>query len=270
MISALRTALALAAIVAVAGLPARPASASTSAMEIVEAMIEAHGGMKAWKEAPTVSFTETWRSATGESRGSTRITVEQGRRRAYLDGLGDDTSHIVWDGKEAWSVDYHGGAPPRFLALLNYYFLNLPWLVEDPGVVLGEPGHATLWEDPKEYTTIRVTYEPGTGDTPDDYYVLYIDPETHRLAGCEYVVTYASLLPEGVTHTPPHILLYDGFTTVSGLLVPTGFTIYLKDHSVYAGCTVADWSFSEPFDASRMTMPEGAVVDTSSPRRGTD
>lgn len=240
------------------------AAGQETTQDVVAAMIQAHGGMEAWESAPTVSFTDTWYAPSGESRGSTRVTVEQGRRRAVLDAV-EDSSRIVWDGEKAWSVNYAGGAPPRFMALLNYYFLNLPWLTRDPGVILGPPGRTTLWDDPTEYTTVRMTFEPGTGDTPDDYYLLYIDPETDRLAGCEYVVTYASLLPEGVTHTPPHVLLYDGFTEVDGLLVPTGFTIYLEDHTVYARCTVSDWSFSRPFDPSRMTMPENATVDTTSP-----
>jgi len=262
--------LAAAWLLAAAALAATPAAAQDpTAKEVVEAMIRAHGGMEAWKDAPTVSFTDTWFTPSGESRGSTRVTVEQGRRRAVLDAV-DDSSHIVWDGEKAWSEHYAGGAPPRFKALLDYYFLNLPWLAEDPGVILGPPGRATLWDDPTEYTTVRVTYEPGTGDTPDDYYLLYIDPETHRLAGCEYIVTYASLLPEGVTHTPPHVLLYDGFTQVNGLLVPAGFTIYLEDHTVYARCTVSDWSFSKPFDASGMEMPADAVLDTSAPTRKRD
>lgn len=254
----------LAGCILAAGAAPRPAAAQETTQDVVNAMIQAHGGMEAWESAPTVSFTDTWFTPSGESRGSTRVLVDQQRRWAVLDGV-EDSSRVVWDGQRAWSLHYGAGAPPRFVALLNYYFLNLPWLTQDPGVILGPPGKATLWDDPTEYTTIRMTFEPGTGDTPNDYYELYIDPETHRLAGCEYIVTYAALLPEGMPHTPPHVLLYDGFTEVNGLLVPTGFTIYLEDHTVYAICTVSDWSFSRPFDPSLLEMPEDAVVDTTSP-----
>lgn len=237
-----------------------------SAAEIVDAMIAAHGGMEAWKNAPTVSFTDTWYTG-GSTEGQTaRVMVEQGARRATIDMAGSG-ARMAWDGERAWSLNWTSPIPPRFLALLNYYFLNLPWLVKDPGVVLGEPGTGTLWDDPAEYTTVRVTYEPGTGDTPDDYYVLYIDPGTHRLAACEYIVTYADLLPPGVEHTPPHILVYDEFETVNGLVVPTRFTIYLEDHAVYARCDVTDWSFEKPFDPARLAMPDGGKVDTSRPTR---
>jgi len=238
---------------------------TASAEEIVDAMIEAHGGMEAWASAPTVSFEDRFSRPGAEEPGPwTRVVVEQGPRRAYIDVLGTDM-HMAWDGEKAWSVNWKMPTPPRFLALLNYYFVNLPWLAKDPGVLLGQPGKAKLWDDPTEYITIKVTYESGVGDTPEDYYVLYIHPETHQLKGCEYIVTYKSLLPEGVAHTPPHILVFEEFETVSDLVVPTKYTIYETDQSVYASCEIRNWSFSKSFDSSRMEMPEGAVIDETEP-----
>ena len=232
--------------------------------DAIRAMIEAHGSLKKWRAAPAVSFTDLLLT-TGSSEGAPMaITVEQTSRRAYIDVVGAETS-IAWDGERAWGVNWNFPMPPRFLALLNYYFLNLPWLVRDPGVVLSDLGKAKLWDDPTEFITVRVTYEAGVGDTPEDYYVLYIHPETHRLSACEYVVTYAGLLPPGVKHTPPHILVYEEFETVDDLLVPTRYTIYETDHKPYATCEITDWSFSKPFDESRMEMPENAVLDTSNP-----
>ena len=155
--------------------------------------------------------------------------------------------------------------PPRFLALLNYSFANLPWLTQDDGVNLGEPGTATLWDDPTEYVTVRMTFDAGAGDTPDDYYVLYIHPETHQLRANEYIVTYRSILPEGTTATDPHILVYDEYTEAGGLVVPAHYTIYQTDQSIYASCAFTDWSFTESWDESWMEMPENAVVDTTEP-----
>lgn len=260
MIAKLSGFLLLVASLGVAG----PATASPTAEEVVDAMIEAHGGMARWAAAPTVSFEDEFRPGEAEAGQPSRVTVEQGSRRAYIDFPGTDT-RIAWDGERAWSENWPGPYPPRFLALLNYHFLNLPWLAKDPGVVLGAPGHARLPDDPTEYVTVKITYEPGVGDTPDDYYVLYVDPETHRLKATEYIVTYRALLPEGVEATEPHVLVYDEFATVDGLVVPTHYTIYKQDGSVYGTSAIRDWSFERPFDASRMTMPEGAVLDESTP-----
>ena len=157
------------------------------------------------------------------------------------------------------------GAPPRFLALLNYHFLNLPWLLKDPGVNLAGPESRRLFDDPTDWVVIRVTYDAGVGDTPDDWYDLYIHPASYRLKACGYVVTYDALLPEGVDATPPHVLVYDEWDREAGLMVPSRFTIYEEDGSVYARCDISGWSFTEPFDESRVIMPPGAVVDETQP-----
>jgi len=231
---------------------------------IVVEMIEAHGGYETWRNAPSVHFRDTWWSP-GETSGSTTVVnVEQGARRAWLE-VPDTGARVGWDGERAWSVGWTSPAPPRFMALLNYYFLNLPWLTLDPGVHLEVTGTGTLLDDPTEYVTVRMTFGEGVGDTPDDWYRLYIHPESKRLAGTAYVVTYDALLPEGVASTAEHVLVFRETTTVGGLVVPTAFSIHEPDGSDYAACTVEDWDFTRPFDATKLDMPEGAVIDTSRP-----
>ena len=261
----LRTAFTLTAAFAVLMISVLPTGAdSAKSRQLVQAMIEAHGGMQKWKNAPTVSFEDTWFAPGSEERSTSKVVVEQGARRAYLDYPADNAS-IAWDGTRAWSRNWERPAPPRFMALLSYYFANLPWLTMDPGVVVADPGTERLWEDPIEYVTIRMTFEAGVGDTPDDYYVLYLHPESHRLAACRYVVTYDALLPEGVESTPEKILVYDRLETVDGLLVPTTFTVYEVDHTPYYSCEIGNWSFRQKFDVSRMEMSEDAKLDTSKP-----
>jgi hypothetical protein len=243
-----------------------PANASPEAgsKEIIAATISAHGGMEKWKSAPTISFEDQFLQAGAPKPMSSHVTVEQGRRRAYLD-FPESNARIAWDGKEAWSENWKAPIPPRFLALLNYYFLNLPWLTSDPGVHLGEPGKARLWDDPTEYITVKMTFGADVGDTPDDYYVLYIDPKTHRLKACEYIATYAAVVPPG-TKPIPHILVYENFDTIDGLVVPTRYSIYDKNHKQIASCEIRNWSFQRPFDSSRMTKSATAVVDSSKPK----
>jgi hypothetical protein len=248
---------------ALAAQPLLGADGPPEALALVDAMIAAHGGMDLWADAPTVSFTDEFRPGEAAEGAPMRVTVEQGPRRAYLDAVGSDM-RMAWDGERAWSEGWAVPMPPRFLALLDYYFLNLPWLARDPGVNLSEVGRAEIPGDPTGYRTIRMTFDPGTGDTPDDYYLLYIDPETQRLKATEYIVTYRALLAEGEESSPLHLLVYDEWTTVDGLVVPTHYSIY-EGETVYATNRIGDWSFSRPFDLSRMEMPEGAVVDTSTP-----
>ena len=230
-----------------------------SVPSIVQQMIEAHGGMEAWESAPSVYFEDLW----GEGPMWSQIQVEQGNRRASIAYPGTEM-RMAWDGEMAWSANWEAPMPPRFFALLNYYFLNLPWVTLDPGVVLEEIGTTLLPDDPVEYRTVKMTFEDGIGDTPDDYYDLLIHPETHRLHANRYIVTYSSILPEGIEHSPEHLLIYDSWETVDGLVVPTSFTIY-EEGNVYATCQIRNWSFQKPFDALQLEMPAGAVVDDSQP-----
>ena len=234
--------------------------------DIVKTMVSAHGGIEKWRSAPTVSFEDRFIAPGTDESQRSQVTVEQGSRRAYIDFPGTN-SRMAWDGKQAWSENWKSPFPPRFLALLNYYFSNLPWLTMDRGVQLGEHGKLKLRNDPTEYITVKMTFDPGVGDTPDDYYVLYIDPETHRLKACEYVATYAAILPPGTKASPPNILIYESYETVDGLVVPTRYSIYKKvDHTPIGTFEMRNWSFKKPFDSARMTKPAGAVIDESKPR----
>ncbi|MFQ5778779.1 MAG: hypothetical protein ACE5IP_12305 [Terriglobia bacterium] len=230
--------------------------------EVVERMIAAHGGLEKWRSAPTVSFEDTLQPAGGAPLIS-RVTVEQGPRRAYLD-FPEIGARIAWDGEKAWSENWQGPFPPRFLALLSFYFANLPWVAADPGVNLSEPGTGRLWDDPTEYITVKMTFGPGAGDTPDDYYILYIDPNNYQLKAADLAVTYAAILPPEV-EALTEIIVYDEFATVDGLQVPTKASVYAHDHSLRATFEWRAWSFREPFDESRMEMASTAVLDTSSP-----
>jgi len=234
-----------------------------SAPAVVIRMIDAHGGMATWRSAPTVSF-ETEYSAPGGPSTVTRVVVEQKRRRAYID-FPDSNMSLAWDGKRAWSMNWKEPYPPRFLALLDYYFLCLPWLTLDPGVRLSAPEKGTLWDDPTEYSVVKMSFAPGTGDTPNDTYRLYIDPATARLKACAYTATYRAMLPDSVDAMPEHVVAFEEHMGVGGLTVPTRFAIYRTDHTPVATCVIRDWSFERPFDESRMSMPEGAVVDESTP-----
>jgi hypothetical protein len=238
-------------------------SAPPGTPPIVVEMIAAHGGMDAWKAAPTVSFEDEFIGGGGPPSVS-RVVVEQGRRRAYIEYPAKGAT-AAWDGDSCWSRNWREPFPPRFLIHLNYYFLNIPWLTMDPGVKLVEQGMGTLGTDSTEYARFMMTFMPGTGDTPRDYYRLHIDPVTKRLKGYQYVATYSAILPKGMQSSPENTLIFDSLATVSGLVVPVKYTIYGPDQKPIASCAIRDWSFIRPFEGSRLAEPADAVMDRSTP-----
>ena len=217
-------------------------AAAQQTEEIIDRMVSAHGGMLDWKTAPTISFTDEFRFGEAEEGMPSHVVVEQGQRRAYID-YPSMKMKLSWDGEQCWSENWQMPTPPRFLALLNYYFLNLPWLVKDRGVVLGEPGTHVLPGDPAEYISIRMGFEATAGDTPDDYYILYIDPDSYRLHGYSYIVTYQDALPEGVTVSPEHLLIFDAFAQVEGCIClrTTQSTISTTTCTPLAPCAIGHW-----------------------------
>jgi hypothetical protein len=241
-----------------------PPAAGPTRSEVVNKMIEAHGGLEGWKTAPTMSFTDSFLPAAAKTPVVSQVTVEMTSRRAYLDFPAMD-AQIVWDGEKAWSTNWKGRTPPRFLALLSFYFVGLPWLTADPGANLSEPGTGTLPDDPTEYITVKMTFGPGVGDTPDDYYLLFIDPNTYELKATEFTVTYADVLPPDVEFKKD-LGVFEAYEEVEGLKVPARFPLYV-DGELQGTYEWREVSFSQPFDGSRMTMPEGAVVDDSNPTR---
>lgn len=235
-------------------------------------MIDAHGGLDKWRSAPTMSFKQTMIAPQEPTDPWTSIEMtHQSSRRTYQDWPLDKAT-ITSDGKKTWSEGWKRGNPPKFMVNLAYYFINLPWLTMDDGVVLEGPGEGKLLDDDKTYITLRMTFEAGVGDASDDYYVIFIDPDTYMMRGVEFIVTYGAMLdlfgmPEDVKQMGPLFKVFDDYKTVEGLKVSTRYKTFTPDGTLYGDHTVEQISFSKPFDEARMTMPEGALIDQSSNER---
>ena len=249
-----------------------PRYSSPAARSAIERMIEAHGGMPRWRAAPTVSFT---RKATFSSDPQhpwiLDETIETQSRRLYQTWPEVGTL-LSSDGREVWTVNWTKPFPPRFVAQIGFYFLNLPWITQDPGVILDGPSRGEHPASDREYLTVTMTFEPDVGDTPRDRYVLYIDPESSLLRAIEYHVSYgalldASFLPPDVRTIGPFYHVNHEFESVDGLRVPIRYSVFGQTGARSIEGEVSSWSFREPFDETRMTRPPAAVVDESSPRR---
>jgi len=245
---------------------------SAAAEDVASQMIEAHGGLDAWRMKPTVSYKHTLVAPYEPDDPWVSVeVVDQRTRREYQDWPLDG-SRIVSDGHEVWSVNWKRANPPKFMVNMAYYFINLPWLTQDDGVILEGPGEGTLPNDDKTYITLMMTFAAGTGDAPDDYYKIFIDPDTGLMKAAEYIVTYGAMLdlmqmPPEQTFMGPLTKVYDDYQTIDGLTVPSSYRTYGPDGNVYGEHKVENVSFSKKFDVSQLKKPAGAVVDKSSSRR---
>ncbi|CAH0999071.1 hypothetical protein LEM8419_00366 [Neolewinella maritima] len=232
---------------------------SAPAQQVLRA-INAMGGLEAWYGNGALYYHFNYRPLDGSTPRDTYITNDYLRSRAVHQLASDTTVRYGYDGTDAWSADGEKveGMSPRFWALTPYYFVGLPFVLADEGINFEAMPAADL--DGTTYDMVRVTYAQGTGDASEDYYVLYLHPETGQLDALRYVVSYPGFFPDGGS-TPEKLMVLTGKTKVDGLSLPTGYTTYMwNDGEVsepvteievtdYAFRSLADDFFDRPADA---------------------
>ena len=155
----------------------------------LESCIESHGGLATWKSFGSVRYELTWTSAKGARRDEQMFDL---RTRDGL--IKSDAYTLGSSGDAVWiqpSLDALGGTPPRFYMWTPFYFFGMPFVFADPGAVHESLGRKSFQD--QEYDAVRVTFQKGTGDTPEDFYLLYLDPGSGRLKLASYIVTFPAL-----------------------------------------------------------------------------
>ena len=252
-----------------------PTYASPEAKMVIERMIEAHGGLDRWRSAPTLSYDHQMVDPNNpDDPWLSKEVVEQGRRRLYQEWPLDE-GLLAYDGEIVWTKDWGRGNPPGMMAFVSYFFVNLPFITQDDGVMLANPERKTFPEAAKgtpdadkSYHVVRMHYDPETtGASPHEYFELYIDPDSYLLKGVNYTVTYRPLMdlfgvPKSVKSMGPLFKVYASYADVDGLKLTSRYDTY-RQGQVYGIHTVENYSLRRPFDESRLRMPDGAVVDST-------
>ncbi len=230
--------------------------------------IDAHGGLERWFQNGPLHFRWDYQMTDkGPNVGRDTVqTVDTWSSRAVHTIPDQPGVSFGWDGQEAWIKpgDAEFSPSPRFWALTPYYFVGLPFVLADPGTKFETLDDIDF--DGKSYRQVKVTYESGTGDSPDDYYIALIDPETKRLRGVRYIVTSELVAPNGPG--PEKLLTHEGLEEFNGVWLPTSHVTYGMDGETVGepmrSAVVTEIKF-EPWGETDFAMPEGAkVVDGDS------
>ncbi len=235
--------------------------------EVVLRSIARHGGLDAWFAGRALEFTYTYDPVGERPPVTTRQTIDLLASRAYHDIVTPGAGRFAFNGERAWILT-EGDAfqmPPRFWSLTPYYFVALPFVLGDPGVKL-----EALADDPAAAglpaaDVIKVTYESGTGDAPDDYYICYFAKDDARLLAVRYIVTYDPMIKaRGGKIGPEKILVYEDFKKVGPLTLAHDHTFYAfadgKRGDKITDAGPADVKHGVTFDESKLVMPKGARV----------
>ena len=111
---------------------------------------------------------------------------------------------------------------------------------------------------------MKVTFDSGIGDAPNDYYVLYFNKDTHRLSAIRYIVSYPGYFKKG-GHLPEKFMEVIGENSVNGILFPTDYkTHWLTDNQQpgenITKIEVSDVHFIDTLKNDFFNMPEAAEI----------
>ena len=204
---------------------------------------EAHGGLKQWREQRQMNYTLNGFPLSPQVSRPNRSTVDLNSRFNRIEGEG---FVVAFDGTQAWCTPEPEavGLPPRFFCLGSFYFIGMPFVFGDDGVVLQKKGYGTF--DGKTYRVVDVRYAGETGHSSEDQYTLFIDPETNRLALINHSVTEIGI--ERVTW------VFDEWQQVNGFIVPARMTFH------------QGWNPENPGDGATFTITD-VTFDAIAPDR---
>ncbi len=242
--------------------------AATARLEAGEAgrlvldAIAAHGGLARWWANGPVYFRFNYRPI-GRRPIDTYQLVDTWSSRARHWLAEDTTAGFGWDGRTAWRIPPGVDLPTnaRFWALTPYYFIGIPFVLGDEGVLLARDG--TMDFEGTRYDLVRATFEPGTGDAPDDYYVVLLHPETRRVGGVRYVVSDPAFYPQGGQGAEKPST-YDGAQQIDGITFPETFRSFTWTDAgpgeLVTETTLTDVVFRPNTPDSAFAVPPGAEV----------
>lgn len=251
---------------------AEPQYASDETRRVITAMVDAHGGIERWRAVPSIRFDDMMHME-GHDKGQwgwwvAHEVIDQKTRQVWQDWPMND-ARIGFDGENVWSENWNAGNPSAMMVHFFYYFVNLPWLTQDDGVILSDVEKSTWAGIDSELYKVSMTFDgaPTVGKSGKDFFVLYIDPESYRLVSYQYGSGYAPLIemmnmPKGSVFGPMWRVITH-YEEVGGLLFPSAFrTMPEPDGRILGDHVILNIDVSTPFESEKAAKPEGADVFT--------
>lgn len=223
---------------------------------ILQKALTAHGGLDQWNKMQTLEYT-VQRNDKPE-----RHQIDLKTRKVLLT---HEDYKLGFDGKEVWvtpnKAAFSEKSSPRFYHNLIFYFHAFPYVMADPGINYEVLPQKEM--NGKMYDAIKISYNAGVGDAPDDYYIAHFDAETHQMYLLLYTVTYFNGKPGDKFNA----LVYDDWVKINGLLVPQSMKGFK-----YADGELGEQRYERPFADIQLRetalnqvifeMPKGAEIDS--------
>jgi hypothetical protein len=171
----------------------------------------------------------------------------------------EDGTELIYSSDSVFvSENYSNHQRARFSAYTWSYFFLMPYKLND---------HGTIWKNyedsvlnGKAYRTGKLSFEAGIGDAPDDWYIVYAEPESMLINTAAYIVTAGKNQEEA--EKDPHAIQYSEYAGIDGIPIAhkwhfyawrakEGLTDTLGQASIknvrFTGIDEADFSIDESF-----------------------
>ncbi|WP_298239147.1 DUF6503 family protein [uncultured Algibacter sp.] len=221
--------------------------------ENITKIFDAHGGLDVWNTMKLTEFTI-------ERANGNEVTTTNIKNRKSLIEMPKHT--LGFNGKDVWLQSKDSTAfkeNPRFYYNLMFYFYAMPFVLADDGIIYKDTNPLVF--EGKTYPGIKISYDAGVGESPDDEYVLYYDAETYKMVWLSYTVTYFSKEKSKTFK----FIKYSNWETIDGLLLPETLTWYKYENNMPT-VKASDLKFidaklsKEKPDSEIFEVPEGATL----------
>jgi hypothetical protein len=139
---------------------------------------------------------------------------------------------IIFDGETAWVSPSSAEAPMgRFHVLTWPWFIMAPFKMSGEGIKLSELSEISV--NGQVYASHLQIFGEEVGDTPDDWYRFFINPETDQIEAMSYIVTYGKDTEKA--NEQPSIIKYLDYEDEGGPFVSRSYEFwYWESPSVHS------------------------------------
>ena len=235
---------------------------ASEAGKVIWNAMEVHGGLKNWYSKGPLAFRFNYQPLDGSTQRDSYQVVDMWRNRALHQSTKDSTASYGWTGSDYWVKAKDSTAfayDTKFWAMTPLYLMGFPFVLDGEGVHLELLPQSDYLDRTND--VVKITFSPGTGDAPDDYYILHFDAETHQLIGTRYIVSYPEYFKKG-EHLPEKFMEVGPLVSVDGILLPTQlkthWTVNGKPGEYLTLIEINDYGFKGDLPKTYFDMPEGA------------
>ena len=160
-------------------------------------------------------------SFNGKERFKGRISFLTNSAKVRLDY--DNGMQLIYDGKQVFqSPDTIQYAKARFDMFTWSYFFALPYKLKDAGTHISATDKDTL--NNHIYTSAKLTFDSGTGDSPKDWYMIYKNDSTDLIKAAAYIVTLNKSLNQAEEN--PHAIRYENYLLKNNIPMASKWTFW--------------------------------------------